>query len=115
MQKHNMFQRHSILAAGAALLAAATPVVAQTSVNPANPPAAASPNQVIPEKDRSRPVDQPPSAGGNLSDKLNKTGGVIAPPSDVDPDMRKPAPSVGTTPVVPPPGTPGGNQRVDPK
>ena len=44
-------------------------------------------------------------------------GGEIRPPAGVDPGIRAPAPNLnpGTTPVIPPPGTPGGNPRVDPK
>jgi hypothetical protein len=46
--------------------------------------------------------------------QLGKTQGVICPP-DVDPAMKKPAPNTGTMPVVPPPGTPGGNPNVQAK
>ncbi len=43
--------------------------------------------------------------------------GVIHPPTGVDPGIRVPAPDPqgGTMPVIPPPGTPGGNQNVQPK
>ena len=50
-----------------------------------------------------------------LSDKLAKSDGVLCPPSNVDPEMRAPAPNVGSTPVIPPPGSPGGDQTVRPK
>jgi hypothetical protein len=50
-----------------------------------------------------------------LSDKLAKSDGVLCPPSNVDPEMREPAPNVGSTPVIPPPGSPGGDQTVRPK
>jgi len=40
---------------------------------------------------------------------------VICPPADVDPDMHKPAPGGGRTPVIPPPGSPGGDQKSVPK
>ena len=49
-----------------------------------------------------------------LNQKMGQTQGVICPP-DVDPAMKKPAPSTGSTPVVPAPGTPGGNPNVVPK
>ncbi|MBV8567920.1 MAG: hypothetical protein JO273_20930 [Methylobacteriaceae bacterium] len=47
---------------------------------------------------------------GNLSRKLDESGGVIHPKTDVDPKIAKPAPvpDPGSTPVIPPPGTPGG-------
>jgi hypothetical protein len=52
-----------------------------------------------------------------LSDKLNRTDGVIRPPANIAPDMavRPPVPNPGTTPVIPAPGTPGGDPTVDPK
>jgi len=52
-----------------------------------------------------------------LSDKLDSTGGVIRPPTDIAPEMsvRPPVPDPGTTPVIPPPGAPGGDQSVEPK
>ncbi len=51
-----------------------------------------------------------------LSDKLGTTGGIIRPPTDVDPGIAAPAPNPmpGTTPVIPPgavppqPATPDG-------
>ena len=49
-----------------------------------------------------------------LNQKLAKTQGVICPP-DVDPAMKKPTPTTGTMPVIPPPGSPGGNPSVQPK
>jgi len=52
---------------------------------------------------------------GDLSDKLNSTSGVIHPEGSMDPGMQKQAPPVGATPVVPPPGSPGGKQDVQPK
>lgn len=50
-----------------------------------------------------------------LADKLAQSDGVLCPPRNVDPDMRAPAPDVGNTPVIPPPGSPGGDQSVRPK
>lgn len=54
-------------------------------------------------------------SGSNLSDKLSRSNGVICPPAGVDPQMRVPAPQEGRTPVIPPPGTPGGDQHTIPK
>ncbi len=52
-----------------------------------------------------------------LSEKLEQTDGVIRPPANASPDITVPAPvpDPGTTPVIRPPGSPGGNQQVDPK
>lgn len=45
---------------------------------------------------------------------LNQGNGVICPP-DVDPGSVKAPPAGGTMPVIPPPGSPGGNPNVQPK
>ncbi|WP_262269798.1 MULTISPECIES: hypothetical protein [Microvirga] len=52
-----------------------------------------------------------------LSDKLERSDGVIRPPENATPDITVPAPvpDPGTTPVIRPPGSPGGNQQVQPK
>jgi hypothetical protein len=50
-----------------------------------------------------------------LSDKLARSDGVLCPPPGVDPDMHAPAPDIGNTPVIPPPGSPGGDPTVRPK
>jgi hypothetical protein len=50
----------------------------------------------------------------SLSEKLDQTAGVICPP-DVDPAIKAPTPNAGNTPVIPPPGSPGGDQSVQPK
>jgi hypothetical protein len=53
-------------------------------------------------------------ANKTLSEKLDQTAGVICPP-DVDPAIKVPTPNAGKTPVIPPPGSPGGDQTVQPK
>lgn len=53
--------------------------------------------------------------GKNLSEKLAQSGGVLCPPSDVDPAIKAPTPDTGRTPVIPPPGSPGGDPNVRPK
>jgi hypothetical protein len=58
-----------------------------------------------------------PSASESLSERLDRSGGVIRPPQTIDPGIHAPAPepNPGTTPVIPPPGTPGGDQGIQPK
>jgi len=53
----------------------------------------------------------------NPSDKLNQSDGVIKPGDNVDPKMQvnPPDPGPTSTPVIPPPGSPGGNPNVVPK
>jgi hypothetical protein len=57
------------------------------------------------------------SSSGPLSDKLDRSGGVIHPPSGVDPKMQKSPPPAGPSsmPVIRPPGTPGGPPGIEPK
>jgi len=80
-------------------------------------PAQQNPETRAPPQDpRSTGLDARP--GETLSDRLERTQGVIRPPASIAPDMpqaRPPAPDPGTTPVIPPPGTPGGNPQVEPK
>lgn len=49
-----------------------------------------------------------------LGEKLGQSGGVICPP-EVDPGMKAPTPEAGNTPVIPPPGSPGGDPSARPK
>ena len=50
-----------------------------------------------------------------LTDKLAKSDGVLCPPAGVDPEIHAPTPDAGNTPVIPPPGSPGGNPNIRPK
>jgi len=77
------------------------------------------PKNAIPEKIRPEEPDTTGStgAGENLSDKLSRSEGVIKPRADVDPGIEAPVPvpNPGTTLVIPPPGSPGGDERFRPK
>ena len=50
-----------------------------------------------------------------LGDRLARSDGVLCPPAGVDPEMRAPTPQGGNTPVIPPPGSPGGDPTIRPK
>ena len=54
-------------------------------------------------------------APDNLSARLAQSDGVICPPPAVDPEMKLPTPQTGNMPVIPPPGSPGGDPSVRPK
>ena len=58
-----------------------------------------------------------PPAPGTLSEQLSRSGGVIQPPPQVDRKIEAPTPDPGaqSMPVIPPPGTPGGDPTVKPK
>ncbi|HET7888139.1 MAG TPA: hypothetical protein VFL62_18105 [Bradyrhizobium sp.] len=66
-----------------------------------------------------RPNREPGTTTGQaaepLGDKLARSDGVLCPPPGVDPEIRAPTPDAGNTPVIPPPGSPGGNPDVRPK
>ena len=78
-----------------------------------------NPKNTIPEKIRPEEPDTAgfPGSRENLSDRLNRSEGVIKPPRDLDPEMDVPAPvpNPGPTLVLPPPGSPGGDERFRPK
>jgi hypothetical protein len=54
-------------------------------------------------------------SSGNLSRQLSESEGVVCPPAGVDPGMVEQPPSSGTLRVIPPPGSPGGDQSITPK
>jgi len=54
-------------------------------------------------------------AGQSLSDHLARSDGVICPPDQIDPEIKQPTPQGGPMPVIPPPGSPGGDPNVHPK
>ena len=92
------------------------------STQPPSMPVLPSPqnNTTIPEKIAPQEPSSTGSTSGSgatLSEKLERSDGVIRPPGGIAPDMTVPAPvpNPGTTPVIPPPGSPGGNPRIDPR
>jgi hypothetical protein len=50
-----------------------------------------------------------------LGDQLARSDGVLCPPTGVDPEIRAPTPETGKMPVIPPPGSPGGDPTIRPK
>jgi hypothetical protein len=88
---------------------------------PGPPPARAQTGQAPPPAPPEVMEDAPagtPGAAGSLAEELERSEGVIAPPDPgVDPGLVKPAPDTGaaTTPVIPPPGSPGGDPNVRPQ
>ena len=97
------------VASAALLLCAMIAAAAQ------NRPSAVDPKGCAPSERLQTDGRAPDSkAGEPLSDKLARTDGVICPPN-VDPEIRAPTPQGGKTPVIPPPGSPGGDQTLRPK
>lgn len=115
---------HSLFFFGA-LMAASGAAMAQAPPAPTTPPAQTAPPQ--PQRGSNcAPMQQPanPNAAQDtttgqrsepLGEKLARSDGVLCPPAGVDPEMHAPAPDAGNTPVIPPPGSPGGDPSVRPK
>ena len=86
--------------------------LAQDRLPEASDPKACAPGERLPAPREGSAATT--GTGENLSDKLARTDGVICPPN-VDPEIRLPTPDAGRTPVIPPPGSPGGDPTVRPK
>lgn len=107
------------LAAGLALPGVAVaqnplPAPPQEPHHPVSPPGAAQPP---PEQIAPRGGARPGTSGNTtLSDRLSRQQGMLHPPI-IDPGIQAPLPQRpgGTMLVIPPPGSPGGNQQVVPK
>jgi hypothetical protein len=102
----------------AALIAQSRSTLARSAeVTPAQAPPSASSGRdgCHPNVGANAPRLGENSSGKTLSDRLAQSSGVICPPSGVDPQMTSPPPAGGNTPVIPPPGTPGGDRSLQPK
>jgi hypothetical protein len=104
----------SFLMAGAAAVAQERPQLPPQPRPPAVDPKACAPGERL-QPNALNPAAPNATTGESLSEKLARTDGVICPPN-VDPDIRAPAPDVGAKmPVIPPPGSPGGDTTIRPK
>jgi len=109
----------------ASCLATGVGAHAQAPASPATPPAQTAPpasNQptsCAPATPRGSTAPNDATVGQAneaLGDKLARSDGTLCPPSNVDPQIRAPTPETGNKmPVIPPPGSPGGDQNVRPK
>lgn len=96
---------------GAVFAAAALLATAALAQDPSVPqrgqdsdPKLPAPNERIPEK--VRPDSGDTGGGPTLSEKLEKSDGVIKPPSGIDPEIKTipPDPTPNSMPVIKPPG-----------
>ena len=100
---------------GAALAAIALVVgisLATVRVSPAQNMAQQLPALEKPAVDAEKPSSALPSTGENLTERLDRSNGVIRPPSGVDPQIQvapKDSAAGSNMPVIPPPS---GGQRV---
>jgi len=106
-------------------MAAPGVAIAQAPPAPATPPAqtappapanGCTPMQPVPSQGTGAPAGETTGQRAEpLGDKLAKSDGVLCPPAGVDPEIRAPTPEGGNMPVIPPPGSPGGNPGIRPK
>ena len=108
------------------LMAASGMASAQAPPAPATPPAQTAPpapalasncapTQSTPQGNIAPQGTTTGQSNEPLGDKLAKSDGILCPPTGVDPQMRAPTPDAGNTPVIPPPGSPGGDPTIRPK
>jgi hypothetical protein len=104
---------------------AASAAFAQAPPTPTTPPAQTAPppvprtncapTQSMPQGSIAPQATTTGQRAESLGDKLARSDGVLCPPPGVDPEMHAPTPNVGNTPVIPPPGSPGGDPTIRPK
>jgi hypothetical protein len=115
-----------IIATSALLISGAAN--AQAPASPATPPAQIAPPAATPPANCAPMAPHGSGAGTTkegatvgqsneaLGDRLAKSDGTLCPPAGVDPEIRAPTPDGGNKmPVIPPPGSPGGDPSVRPK
>ena len=122
--EHVMDRDIRVLSLSALAAGILTPVLAAAQTPPkADPPIVPKTEQLDPNAcnlDRAivgeaGDLDTRKADGRDLSDQLARSGGVICPPLQVDPGIKAPTPPEGSMPVIPPPGSPGGDPNVQPK
>jgi hypothetical protein len=116
------------MAASALLISGAAH--AQAPASPATPPAQTAPPAATPPTNCAPMAPHGSGTGSGstakdgttvgrsneaLGDKLAKSDGTLCPPTGVDPEIRAPTPEGGKMPVIPPPGSPGGDPSLRPK
>ena len=118
MSKHALFLSCVLMAVGRGG-GRAGPADAGDAAGPNGPAAAANdcaPMQPVPPRGTIAPEGTTTGQRSEpLGDQLAKSDGVLCPPAGVDPEIRAPTPDAGNMPVIPPPGSPGGNPNVRPK
>jgi hypothetical protein len=120
--KQTILTASLVLAGCSAAIAQAPPAPATPQAQTAPPATARANANCAPTRTTAQgniaPSDTTTGQGTEpLGDKLAKSDGVLCPPSGVDPEMHAPMPNTGgaNTPVIPPPGSPGGDPSVRPK
>jgi hypothetical protein len=117
--KQSLFLSCVLMVASGVASAQAPPVPATPPAPTATPaPASAgncAPTQSTPQGNIAPQGTTTGQSNEPLGDKLARSDGVLCPPAGVDPQMRAPTPETGNMPVIPPPGSPGGDPSIRPK
>jgi hypothetical protein len=116
--KHSLYLSCVLIATTGSAVGQAPPAPATPPAQTAPPASATNCTPMRPEPPRgTAAMEGSTTADRNepLGEKLAKSDGVLCPPAGVDPEIRAPTPDAGNTPVIPPPGSPGGDPRVRPK
>ena len=111
--KQSLFLSCVLMAASGMAAAQAPPATAPLAPDRANN---CAPMQTAPQTGTAVPDGTTTGQRAEpLGDKLARSDGVLCPPPGIDPEMRAPTPDAGKTPVIPPPGSPGGDPSIRPK
>jgi len=103
------------VAAVVATVAALSIPTAQAQLDrPVAPPALSPSNPCLPSVGNNAASNET-TESRTLSDQLSQSKGVICPPAGIDPGISVPPSGGGRTPVIPPPGTRGGDPSIQPK
>jgi hypothetical protein len=119
MTRKSLFLALVMIAASGAAFAQAPPTPVTPPAPTAPPPVRGANNCTPTESTPQGSIATQGTTTGQrtepLGDKLARSDGVLCPPAGVDPAIRAPTPETGNTPVIPPPGSPGGDPSVRPK
>ena len=116
--KHSFYIAGVLMAASGVSSAQSPPAAATPPAQTAPPAPAHNCTPMQPALPRGTVAPEGSTTGQRaepLGDKLAKSDGVLCPPAGVDPEIRAPTPDTGNTPVIRPPGSPGGDPNVRPK
>ncbi len=109
-------RRRNLAAMAAAIALLGGPAAQAQSISPAAPRLPSTGTECAPGTEGKPDASSETTGSTSLSDQLSASKGVICPPAGVDPGMAAPPPPSGARmPVVPPPGTPGGDPGIQPK
>jgi hypothetical protein len=105
----------NVAAVVATVAALSIPTARAQLDRPAAPPTLSEPSKSCPPYVGNNAASNETTESRTLSDHLSQSKGVICPPAGIDPAISVQPTGGGRTPVIPPPGTPGGDPSIQPK